>query len=65
MGEGMETGHEIAMVERIARLEERLVASDKALELAREEIKSNWAHVLSVISLFVSVLVLIFSVFRK
>lgn len=51
--------------ERIARLEERLFSSDKALELARNVMNSQWTNIASMIAISVSVITLVMQFIRK
>lgn len=51
--------------ERIARLEERLFSSDKALELARKAMDSKFPNIMSFISVFIAALALIAVFYRR
>lgn len=58
--------------ERIARLEERLLSSDKALDIARIAVESNkknqdsgWDHIVSIIAIVISILVLVTQFFKR
>lgn len=49
--------------EKIARLEERIIASDKALELARGALSKN--SVLSIITIIISIIAVVVVFFKK
>ena len=60
------------MREKIARLEEKITSSEKALVLADRAIEaaakandSGWSHLLSIASLFISIIVLAMQFFKR
>lgn len=54
-----------SLSERIARLEERLLSSDKALELARKAMDSKWPNIAAIVSVFIAALALLMQFFKK
>lgn len=51
--------------EKIARLEERLFSSDKALELARNAMNSQWTNAVAIVSMSISVVALVMQFLKK
>lgn len=51
--------------ERVARLEERQLSSEKALELARKDMDSRWINIGAIASVFISLIALILQFFKR